>query len=131
MSTPRWFAVDPHLAWGFFGHRYKLYQETPPHEGHHALKRILDTRNVPYFIFTSNVDGHFAKVFPSERIIEYHGSINHLQCSAPCVDTIWQAHLSEEFPLIVDENIRAKDPIPTCKRCNKPARYNTFINLTT
>ena len=34
-----------------------------------------------YFVFTSNVDGHFQKAgFDKEKVLECHGSINHYQC---------------------------------------------------
>ena len=26
MANPRWFTENPALAWGFYGHRYNLYQ---------------------------------------------------------------------------------------------------------
>lgn len=35
MSNPEWFFRDPHLAWGFFGHRYHLYRETLPKVSRH------------------------------------------------------------------------------------------------
>jgi NAD-dependent SIR2 family protein deacetylase len=84
VSTPSWFLKDPLFAWAFFGHRYKLYNTTKPHEGYHILKRIgdqiLQTRNGSYFVFTSNVDGHFLKSGTAdERIIECHGSLQYLQ----------------------------------------------------
>ena len=31
---------DPHLAWGFYGHRLNLYRKTDPHRGFHILKEI-------------------------------------------------------------------------------------------
>jgi NAD-dependent SIR2 family protein deacetylase len=33
MANPRWFIEDPHLAWGFYGHRFNLYKKTQPHAG--------------------------------------------------------------------------------------------------
>src|SRR4028118_1532836 len=33
MANPRWFHDDPHLAWGFYGHRLQLYRDTTPHQG--------------------------------------------------------------------------------------------------
>ena len=31
LASPEWFARDPELAWGFYGHRLDLYQRTAPH----------------------------------------------------------------------------------------------------
>ena len=33
VASPRTFARDPRLAWGFYGHRLALYRETVPHAG--------------------------------------------------------------------------------------------------
>src|SRR5688572_19817664 len=38
MANPVWFARDPELAWGFYGHRLQLYRETHPHEGFSLLR---------------------------------------------------------------------------------------------
>jgi len=38
VASPRTFHEDPALAWGFYGHRLKLYRETVPHEGFALLK---------------------------------------------------------------------------------------------
>ncbi len=81
MSTPRWFWNDPKFAWGFFGHRIKLYRETNPHNGFNILKKWAESKSNRYFVYTSNVDGHFQKAgFPSEKVVECHGSLNFLQC---------------------------------------------------
>src|SRR3954469_23658296 len=33
IANPKWFDADPHLAWGFYGHRLNLYRATTPHDG--------------------------------------------------------------------------------------------------
>src|SRR5437660_6530807 len=33
MANPSWFARDPTMAWGFYGHRLNLYRGTRPHAG--------------------------------------------------------------------------------------------------
>jgi len=42
-----------------------------------------------YFVFTSNVDGHFLQLFPEDKVLECHGSIHYLQCSKQCCDAIY------------------------------------------
>src|SRR5688572_20278296 len=37
IANARWFDEDPHLAWGFYGHRLNLYRRTRPHEGFEIL----------------------------------------------------------------------------------------------
>src|SRR5437867_6444756 len=38
LANPRWFEDDPHLAWGFYGHRLNLYRATTPHDGFQILR---------------------------------------------------------------------------------------------
>src|SRR5215212_7825284 len=61
MANPKWFKTDPHLAWGFYGHRMMLYRRTQPHPGYRVLRRWADTKELGSFVFTSNVDGHFQR----------------------------------------------------------------------
>lgn len=126
VSTPHWFRTDPCLAWGFFGHRWKLYRDTVPHEGFAILRRWSERLPCGSFVFTSNVDGQFQKAgFPHGRIVECHGSIHHQQCQRPCRDSVWEAGPLE---LAVDpDTIRAAPPLPTCPHCGEVARPNILM----
>lgn len=83
MSTPHWFRSDPQFAWGFFGHRFHLYSEKTPHAGYDVLLELARQKMAAggeYFVYTSNVDGHFEKAgFDPLRITECHGSLHYLQ----------------------------------------------------
>ena len=70
MSTPHWFKSDPTFAWGFFGHRYNLYSTTEPHMGFGIMLKWCKKMPQGYFVFTSNVDGHFQKAGFSEDRVE-------------------------------------------------------------
>jgi NAD-dependent SIR2 family protein deacetylase len=124
IANPRWFAEDPHLAWGFYGHRLNLYGATPPHRGFQTLLRWAK-RKGEYFVFTSNVDGHFQRSgFPDDRVVECHGSIHHLQCVGPCCDEI----RANDAKVSIDESsMRAGDPLPRCPRCESLARPNVLM----
>jgi NAD-dependent SIR2 family protein deacetylase len=126
MSTPHWFKTDPLLAWGFFGHRLNLYRNANPHRGFEILRRWTRLPSLGAFVFTSNVDGQFQKAgFPQERIIEYHGSIHHLQCYADCGQPIWSAN---DVAVDVDDTtIRANSGIPHCPSCGAIARPNILM----
>ncbi len=126
LANPRWFDQDPELAWAFYGHRLNLYRNTEPHEGYYRLLRFVQRLKGGYFIFTSNVDGHFQKAgFDEQRIAECHGSIHHLQCTAPCTDVIWEA---DGVQVNIDmERFRAKPPLPACPYCGKVARPNILM----
>jgi NAD-dependent SIR2 family protein deacetylase len=126
MSNPRWFDSDPQLAWGFFGHRYHLYRNTAPHSGFQTLLQWAERVADRFFVFTSNVDGHFQRAgFPEDRILECHGSIHYLQCAGPCHSAIWAA---EGLQIEVDmETIRTHGDLPKCPRCNGLARPNVLM----
>jgi NAD-dependent SIR2 family protein deacetylase len=126
MSNPAWFRSDPELAWGFFGHRLNLYKAASPHAGFEILRRFGEERRHGYFVFTSNVDGHFQKAgFDADRIVECHGSIHYLQCVDRCGEEIWPA---DELAVVVDEQtIRAAPPLPCCRRCGGLARPNILM----
>src|SRR5271163_173600 len=82
LANPRWFAEDPTLAWGFYGHRMGLYRRTTPHAGFEILRKWASRMGQGGFVFTSNVDGHFQRSgFAPERVVEIHGSFDGMQCT--------------------------------------------------
>jgi NAD-dependent SIR2 family protein deacetylase len=126
VANPFWFHSDPTFAWGFYGHRLNLYRQTQPHAGFSILLRWARTRPQGYFVFTSNVDGHFQKSgFPEERVVECHGSINHLQCAQECHPGIWSA--DEENVTIDETELRAVSELPRCPQCQGMARPNVLM----
>ncbi len=126
MANPAWFARDPELAWGFYGHRMNLYRKTIPHRGFHILLEWGKQKPGGYFVFTSNVDGQFQKAgFPADNINECHGSIHHLQCARPCRDLIWDG--GKTSVSINDETMRASQPLPLCPNCGHVARPNILM----
>lgn len=95
LANPRWFAEDPELAWGFYGHRMGLYRQTNPHEGFGILRRWASRLPQGGFVFTSNVDGHFQRAgFAPDRIVEVHGSFHGMQCMRDCGIGIFPAQKS-------------------------------------
>ncbi len=126
MANPEWFETDPALAWAFYGHRLNLYRRTVPHVGFQLLLNAASRKPKGYFIFTSNVDGHFQKAgFAPDRIVECHGSIHHLQCTQNCTSEIWEATGTD---VTVDEaTFRATGALPHCKHCAELARPNILM----
>lgn len=126
MANPRWFRDDPHLAWGFYGHRLHLYRDTTPHAGFGILLQWCRHKLKNCRVLTSNVDGQFQQAgFDATHVLEVHGSIHHLQCSRPCSQEIWSA---EGIEVQVDtESFRARSPLPQCPRCGKVARPNILM----
>ena len=113
MSNPRWFQEDPEFAWGFYGHRYMLYNNSSPHEGFQILRRWGEQMELGYFVYTSNVDGHFQKAgFDAHRIVECHGSIHFLQCQDPDISQeIWPVPANTHYDVDVT-SLRLHSPMP-------------------
>lgn len=126
LANPRWFADDPELAWGFYGHRLGLYRQTSPHAGFAILRRFAERMESGSFVFTSNVDGAFQRAgFEAARVCEVHGAIETLQCTDPRCVGLWSA---DGVEVVVDEtSFRARAPLPRCPRCGKLARPNILM----
>jgi NAD-dependent SIR2 family protein deacetylase len=126
MANPESFAKDPAVGWGFYGHRMNLYRQTTPHAGFAILRRWAGNMRDGWFVFTSNVDGHFQRAgFDPDRVLECHGSIHHLQCELPCDQDVWSA---DGVTVNIDETtMRAAEPLPRCRRCGGLARPNILM----
>ncbi len=123
-ANPEHFERDPEFGWGFYGHRTNLYRQTEPHAGFQLLRDWIERYQLKHFVVTSNVDGQFQKAgFDEARILEVHGSIHHLQCTAPCNRSIWPNNA--EFT-IDHESMRA-DSTPECPSCHRVARPNILM----
>ena len=60
---------------------YDVYKETKPGKIYNDIKEMMEKLNVPYFVFTSNIDGLFLKSnFDSEMLCECHGSYAYKRC---------------------------------------------------
>ncbi len=126
LANPRWFESAPYRAWGFYGYRFQLYQNTQPHRGFQILKRWQTQAAKSGFVMTSNVDGHFQKAgFASEQAFECHGSIQYLQCCKPCNRKIWKIN-SLDF-VIDPQNLLASGSLPLCPECGGVARPNILM----
>jgi len=123
-ANPLHFKRDPEFGWGFYGHRTNLYRNTVPHEGFTLLQKWIECFGLDSFVVTSNVDGQFQKAgFPDDFILEVHGSIHHLQCLEPCLETIWD---NNEIVPVDLESMRARYA-PKCKHCGGVARPNILM----
>ena len=121
IASPAAFRADPALAWGFYGHRLRLYRETMPHAGFAMLRDLAASVRNGAFVFTSNVDGQFQRAgFDEANVVECHGSIHHLQCMEPCGDAIWSAEAL--MPEIDTEDCRMTSDLPRCPQCGALAR---------
>ena len=127
LSTPQGFERNPALAWGFYGWRIEQCRRTPPHGGFAILRRWMTEKLQGGFVFTSCVDGCFQRGgFAEERVVECHGSLEHLQCVKPCCAATWP--VPADLPLAIDpETLRAGGDLPRCVRCGGLARPNVLM----
>lgn len=127
LSAPQWFERNPALAWGFYGWRIEQCRRTPPHGGFAILRRWMTEKPQGGFVFTSCVDGCFQRGgFAEERVVECHGSLEHLQCIKPCCAATWPA--PADLQLAIDpETLRAGGELPRCLRCGGLARPNLLM----
>lgn len=126
IANPQAFEANPKLAWGFYGHRLKLYRSTIPHSGFASLLKISKRLAHGEFVVTSNVDGQFQKAgFDPSRVLEIHGSIHRLQCCTPCRDTVWSA--DRLVPQVDDGTCLWTAQLPQCDRCHGIARPNILM----
>jgi len=111
-STARAFDDDPVVAWNFYIDRIISYSSTAPHQGFIDLLNLLKRTHKPYFVVTSNVDGHFQKVGYNPAFVhEIHGDLRHTQCNRPCNRTIYT------MPQFT-RRVTSIDEIPKCPTCN-------------
>jgi len=126
IANPAAFRRDPELAWGFYGHRLNLYRRTTPHAGYGILRKWAEQMRHGAFVFTSNVDGHFAKAgFADNSIAECHGSIHWLQCIDRCTEELWSADAVQSET--DEERCRLLSAVPTCPNCGAVARPNILM----
>jgi len=91
LATPEAFCRDPKLVWDWYAMRRERVAQVEPNPGHYALAEMA--RRVPHFtLITQNVDGLHQKAVQTlkvsetfsvlPRIIELHGNISRVRCSA-------------------------------------------------
>lgn len=125
LANPEVFHRDPELAWGFYGHRRRLYRQTDPHEGFEILRRWITDGPDVGSVVTSNVDGHFqAADFDPDAVYEVHGTIHWDQCLAACGRAPWP---TTEVPEVDAATMRAVPPLPACPDCDGLARPNILM----
>ena len=101
LATPEAFMRNPKLVWEWYAWRRKLVSDVQPNPGHYALVEL--ERRVPRFtLITQNVDSLHQRA-GSKTVIELHGNISRVKCSAENkVVENWQE--TDEVP-------------PRCPRC--------------
>jgi len=79
LATPAAFAADPQMVWRWYDWRRGLIAASAPNAAHHALAALA--AHGPVVVVTQNVDGYHQQA-GSPTVLEYHGSIWTLRCTA-------------------------------------------------
>ncbi len=80
LATPEAFRRDPDQVWRWYDWRRGLVAACSPNPGHEALVRLAElTADVT--VLTQNVDGLHQRA-GSRRVVEYHGSLWTVRCTA-------------------------------------------------
>lgn len=108
LATPEAFARDPVLVWEWYAWRRELIARCEPNPAHRTIARWSERPG--FTLITQNVDGLHERA-GTKRVIQYHGSIWTMKCSARCGQADWQDY---RVPL---------DPLPpACAACGALAR---------
>ncbi len=111
--VPQLLDKDPEFGWYLFANFQNIFQNSAPHKGFQILLEWGKKKKDNYFVFTTNVDGHFQRAgFPEETIIEWNGDVKYLQAKDPTLcDELWE--LPEDFHFERDSNtLKVKPPFP-------------------
>ena len=127
MANPYWFTQNPRLLGDFTATGLIFIKRLSPIVVSIFYSTSLKKRNIPMFVFTSNVDSHFQKTgFEENQIMECHGSLMHFQCIEECGQPIWP--ISPDLLLQINpDNLLAKEPLPSCPQCGSLARPNILM----
>jgi len=76
LCKPSLLSENPGLGLGFWGGCFNMYRETEPHAGYSIVRSWCEGKR-GWYVYTSNVDGHFARSgFEEEHICEIHGRLD-------------------------------------------------------
>ena len=103
LATPDAFARDPQTVWDWYRWRQRLIADAPPNAGHATLA-ALQTSRPGWRVLTQNVDGLHQRA-GSREVIELHGSIWRLRCSA----------CGRREDAVPDHRADATMPLPRCQ----------------
>lgn len=125
LMSPHGLVADSARAWGFYAELMALCERARPHAGFMALRGLCRRMAEGHFVFTSNIDRHFQSAcFDPDRIVECHGTMHLLQCTAACGVGLFRPRVRVE----VDPATHcAKRPLPACPSCGAMARPNILM----
>lgn len=107
---------------------WKYTNQYEPSETMKALHSLV--RDKPYFIVTTNGEGHFEKTgFAEEQIFEIEGSSLWMRCANNCTHALYPTE-NEVFKLHLIESQRKlqREDLPICPTCGGPMQINYAVD---
>ncbi|MFZ5001620.1 Sir2 family NAD-dependent protein deacetylase [Enterobacter asburiae] len=104
--------------WAFYSRMYDYFlNDRMPDPVMENLLTLVKNKN--YFVITSNIDAHFlAAGFNPERVFEFEGNCQNLQCATACHDQLYPG--DELLSIMAREQQNGKVPshlVPACPKC--------------
>ncbi len=97
LATPEAFARDPDLVLGWYDARRAQLAEVAPNPAHLALARLEREWPGDFLLVTQNVDDLHARA-GSRRMVQMHGALKRVRCTACDARHDWQADLPRATP---------------------------------
>jgi NAD-dependent deacetylase len=102
---------------GTYGTFHEQIRHAQPNPGHYALAE-LEALGILKCLITQNIDGLHKKA-GSQRVLEYHGSVNAVRCISCGSRFAWEEISMDELPphckcgaVLKDDVVHFKEPIP-------------------
>ncbi|KAL0490261.1 appr-1-p processing enzyme family protein [Acrasis kona] len=121
----------PTLQWGYFFSQVNLARfNWPRTRAYQDLKKIGESAQNGYFVYTSNADGMFEQNdFDKDLIYTIQGDYSRIQCLKPCsADSIWpiKPYIDAALPKVDPETNEITDLslVPKCPKCGSDMMMN-------
>ena len=115
-ATPKGWARDPQLVWGWYTHRRRLALRAQPNAAHIALA-MLEARYPTFTLVTQNVDGLHQRA-GSQQVIELHGSLFRFRCSRDDTPVDWRDPDDDNPAALAALERGETPPVPHCPDCD-------------
>jgi len=112
------FARKPELTWKYILEIERACRGAKPNRGHEVIAELEDRPGLEVWTLTQNVDGLHQKA-GSKNLIEIHGSVRELKCTAPASECGWRE--------LVDDYSHIETLPPRCPECNKIIRPDIVL----
>lgn len=115
-------------SWAFWSRLIKRFVcEYRVTENMETLRKL--TEGKPYFIVTSNGEGHFgAAGFDSQNIYEMEGNFVEMQCSKGCHNKLYPADEAAEKMVAVQKDCKVpSELIPHCPVCGGSMQVHSVV----